>query len=305
MKKLIFILFQILALNLLAQDTLLKVIQLDDVIISEDNNGFTVEDFIHYVKNDTTFYKGFKHLRYYQHKYSSSLNVYNKKNKKIGVLNKQGTHFSDGESAFVVDDSLYVEGKIFKRNGSHKFYTTKAFDEVFFPYDSMNVSLEINKNKNKEESQNVRDAKTIGFSIGTDNVEQSKGGAKKKLAIFDIDMQKYYDYIISDTVYNDIACYVFTVRVKENLEKKQSEKVLIRKVLSYFDKENFNVIYREYKFVYDNWFINLNMDVIVHLDYVGGVHVPTKILYDGFWKVLFFKKERSDFNLKLFDYQIK
>ena len=305
MKKLFLTLFQILALNLLAQDTLLKVIQLDDVIISEDNNGFTVEDFIHYVKNDTTFYKGFKHLRYYQHKYSSSLNIYNKKNKKIGVLNKQGTHFSDGENAFVVDDSLYVEGKIFKRNGSHKYYTTEAFDEVFFPYDSINVSLEINNNKNKEESQNVRDAKTIGFSIGTDNVEQSKGGAKKKLAIFDIDMQKYYDYIISDTVYNDIPCYVFTVKVKENLENKQIEKALIRKVLSYFDKENFNVIYREYKFVYDNWFINLNMDVIVHLDYVGGIHVPTKILYDGFWKVLFFKKERADFNLKLFDYQIK
>lgn len=305
MKKLFLILFQILALNLLAQDTLLKVIQLDDVIISEDNNGFTVEDFIHYVKNDTTFYKGFKHLRYYQHKYSSSLNIYNKKNKKIGVLNKQGTHFTDGESAFVVDDSLYFEGKIFKRNGSHKYYTTEAFDEVFFPYDSINVSLEINNNKNKEESQNVRDAKTIGFSIGTDNVEQSKGGAKKKLAIFDIDMQKYYDYIISDTVYNDIPCYVFTVRVKENLENKQIEKALIRKVLSYFDKENFNVIYREYKFVYDNWFINLNMDVIVHLDYIGGIHVPTKILYDGFWKVLFFKKERADFNLKLFDYQIK
>jgi len=305
MKKLFLILFQILAFNLLAQDTLLKVIQLDDVIISEDNNGFTVEDFIHYVKNDTTFYKGFKHLRYYQHKYSSSLNIYNKKNKKIGVLNKQGTHFSDGENAFVVDDSLYVEGKIFKRNGSHKYYTTEAFDEVFFPYDSINVSLEINNNKNKEESQNVRDAKTIGFSIGTDNVEQSKGGAKKKLAIFDIDMQKYYDYIISDTVYNDIPCYVFTVKVKENLENKQIEKALIRKVLSYFDKENFNVIYREYKFVYDNWFINLNMDVIVHLDYVGGIHVPTKILYDGFWKVLFFKKERADFNLKLFDYQIK
>ena len=305
MKKLFLILFQILALNLLAQDTLLKVIQLDDVIISEDNNGFTVEDFIHYVKNDTTFYKGFKHLRYYQHKYSSSLNIYNKKNKKIGVLNKQGTHFSDGENAYVVDDSLYVEGKIFKRNGSHKYYTTEAFDEVFFPYDSINVSLDINNNKNKEESQNVRDAKTIGFSIGTDNVEQSKGGAKKKLAIFDIDMQKYYDYIISDTVYNDIPCYVFTVSVKENLENKQIEKALIRKVLSYFDKENFNVIYREYKFVYDNWFINLNMDVIVHLDYVGGIHVPTKILYDGFWKVLFFKKERADFNLKLFDYQIK
>ena len=294
-----------IVLKSFSQDTLLPIVQLDDVIISEEKNGFSVEDFISYVKNDTTFYKGFKHLRFYQHNYSSKLNIYNRKNKKTGVLNRNGIHFSDSNKAWVLDDSLFYSGKIYKRNGDYKYYTTEAFDEVFFPYDTISVSLEINKKKNNEESQNVKDAKTIGFSIGTDNVKQSKGGANKRFAIFDIDMQKYYDYIISDTIYLNRPCYVFTVKVKENLSKKDREMALIRKVLSYFDKENFNVIYREYKFVYKNWLIDLDMDVVVNLDYVKEIHVPTKITYDGFWKVLFFKKERADFILELSNYQIK
>ena len=305
MNKVIFILFLFTSALLNAQDTLMPVIFLDDVVISEENNGFSVEDFIGYVKMDTTFYQGFKHLRYYQHSYSSELNIYNRKNNKIGSLIRFGTHFSDFQNAWIVDDSIYFDGKIYKRNGDYKFYTLEAFDEVFFPKDTIRVSLEINKNENSDESQNMRDAKTIGFSIGTDNVEQSKGGAKKKLAIFDIDMQKYYDYIISDTIYNGIECYVFTVKVKDNLEKNQIQKALIRKVLSYFDKSNFNVIYREYQFIYSNWFINLDMDVVVHFDYMNSIHVPTDILYKGFWKVLFFKKEHTDFRLKLYDYIIE
>ena len=47
------------------------------------------------------------------------------------------------------------------------------------------------------------------------------------------------------------------------------------------------------------------MDVIVNLDYVDDVHVPTKIMYEGFWKVLLFKKEKADFSLNLSNYVIK
>ena len=57
---------------------------------------------------------------------------------------------------------------------------------------------------------------------------------------------------------------------------------MIRKIVSYFDR-NFNVIYREYKFVYRNWLINLDMNVIVNMDYVNGKHVPIDIYYKGFW----------------------
>tara|TARA_B100000767_G_scaffold129791_1_gene123331 strand:+ start:78 stop:995 length:918 start_codon:yes stop_codon:yes gene_type:complete len=303
--KIIFLLLALISCSSLsAQDTLMPVIFLDDVVISVNNNGFSVEDFVEYVKEDTTFYMGFKHLRYYSHNYKSELNIFNKKGKVIGMLKKQGTHHSNGKRAWIVNDSINYTGKIFKRNGKYKYYTPEAFDEVFFPKDTLDVSLSMTKEKNKKESQNMRDAKTVGFSIGTDDVEQSKGLISKKLAVFDISMQKYYDYTISDTIYKQKECYVFIVKVKQELKVKDREKTLIRKIISYFDKENFNVIYREYKFVYNHLLIDLDMDIFVHMDYVNEKHVPTEIQYSGFWNALFFRPERAEFKLKNSNYLV-
>jgi len=287
-----------------SQDTLMPIVFLDDVIISEENNGFDVEDFIYYVKNDTTFYMGFKHLKYYSHKFESSLNIFNKKNKKIASIDKYGDYHTDNNKAWVSYDSTHSNGRMFKRNGKHRFYTPEAFDEVFFPKDTIDVSLDISKTKNKGESQNMRDAKTVGFSIGSDATEQKKGGLNKKLAVFSIDMQKYYDYTISDTIYNNIECYVFTIKMKDSVDEKDMKKVLIRNLVSYFDKTNFNVLYREYKFIYNHFLISLDIDVVVHMDYVNKKHVPTKIYYNGFWNVFLFKPERADFSLLNSDYII-
>ena len=280
-----------------ASDTLIPVIFLDDVVISEENNGFTVEDFVRYVKNDTTFYMGFKYLRYYTHDFTSELLIFNKKGKVKSSIKKQGKHYSNGNYAFITQDTSIYEGKVFKRSGKYRYYTPKAFDEVFFPKDTIPVSLKINRKKSKGDSQNMRDAKTIGFSVGSSETEQKKGGLSKKLEVFDISMQKYYDYIISDTLYKNKECYVFNVSVKENLKEKDKKKALIRSIVSYFDKENFNVIYREYKFKYNHTLFSLDMDVIVNMDYVNSKHVPIDIYYKGFWNVVFFKPERAEFRL--------
>ena len=92
-----------------AQDTLMPMILLDDVVISEKNNGFSVEDFVGYVKSDTTFYMGFKHLRYYSHKYKSELKIFDAKGKKIGTLKKDGTHYSNGKKSWIVNDFISDE----------------------------------------------------------------------------------------------------------------------------------------------------------------------------------------------------
>ena len=154
--KIIIIFFSFLFLSeLIAQDTLLPMIFLDDIEISEENNGFSVEEFIEYVKKDTTFYMGFKNLRYYTHNFSSELNIFNKNDIAIGILRKSGLHFSNGKQAWIELDSIFDSGKIFKRNGDYKFYTPEAFDEVFFPSDTINVDLVISKSdESVEESQN-------------------------------------------------------------------------------------------------------------------------------------------------------
>jgi hypothetical protein len=241
---------------------------------------------------------GFKHLRYYSHQYESELNLFDRKGKRIASLNKIGTHYSDAKKAWIVNDSIFHFGNIFKRNGDYKYYTAEAFDEVFFPKDTISVSLAMSDDKNKSDSQNMRDAKTVGFSIGTDDVEQSKLGVSKKLAIFDIEMQQYYNYVIGETIYKNRDCYIFTIKVKEDLSPKDEKKALIRNIVSYFDKRNFNVIYREYKFVYSNWFIDLDMNIIVNMDYINEKHMPIDIYYKGFWNVIFFKPERAEFFLK-------
>jgi len=78
MQRIFVVIFYFVVSFLHAQDTLMPIIFLDDVVISQENNGFSVEDFVSYVKQDTTFYMGFKHLRYYSHSYESELIIFNK-----------------------------------------------------------------------------------------------------------------------------------------------------------------------------------------------------------------------------------
>ena len=112
MNKLVYFLFFFCQFTI-AQEQIVKSVLLDSVIIAGVKDGFDVDEFIHYVKTDTTFYMAFKHLRYYTHHYESELNIFNKKGKTIGTLNRWGTHFSDGKKAWVADDSINDEGKIF------------------------------------------------------------------------------------------------------------------------------------------------------------------------------------------------
>ena len=326
MKKLL-LLFLFFSHYALAQEQIVKSVLLDSVTVTGVKEGFDIDEFIHYVKTDTTFYMAFKHMRFYSHNYKSELNIFNKKKKKVGELKRWGTHFSDGKHAWVVDDSIYDEGKIFTKKvlrllrkntdtsssvfaqinavkDKYRYYTPEAFDEVFFPTDTIGVSLKISDKKNENESQNMRDAKTVGFSVGDDGTEQKKGGMSVKLAVFDISMQKYYDYKIDTCTYKGKSCYSFVVEVKKDLSDKQMEEALIRKIVSYFDKDNFNVIFREYKFVYNHWIVDLDMHIVVDMDYFNDKHIPTDIYYKGFWNVPFFKPERAEFKLSLSDYKV-
>ena len=50
-------------------------------------------------------------------------------------------------------------------------------------------------------------------------------------------MQKYYDYIISEKTYKDtLECYEFVCRMKSDLSQDEQEEVLIRELVSYFDR---------------------------------------------------------------------
>ena len=291
----------------LAQNGVVKSVVLDSVMITAVKDGFSIEEFIHYVKTDTTFYQGFKNLRYYNHDYHSDLKVLKKGGEVLGSLFRSGKYAITNEQLVVHIDSTFDDGRIFNRKGEYRHYTPEFFDEIFFPKDTISVT-KFARNREKEiedeNEQNEEDAKTIIFSIGSGNVEAGNSKNKKKLAVFDIDMQQYYDYLISQETFQDsIKCYSFTVRMKEDLEKKEQEQILIRELISFFDKETFNVIYRKYVMSYKNWLIDLDVSVEVYMDYAESELVPSYIHYNGFWDIPFAKPEHADF--KLWNYNFK
>ena len=87
------------------------------------------------------------------------------------------------------------------------------------------------------------------------------------------------------------------------IEKKDEEQVLIRELVSYFDKETFNVMYRKYVMSYRYWLIDLDVSVEVYMGYSEGVFFASYIHYNGLWDIPFAKPEHADF--KLWNYNFK
>ena len=113
---------------------------LDSVMVSAVSSGFSVDEFIHYVKSDTTFYQGFKNLRYYSHQFQSELEIFDKSNKSVGILIRNG-HYEINNNRLVVHiESEKNNGKIYNRKGKYRYYTPEFFDYIFFPKDTLIVS---------------------------------------------------------------------------------------------------------------------------------------------------------------------
>ncbi len=301
MKRTFLILLTLNGFLLSAQESIVKSVMLDSVMVSAVSSGFSVEEFVHYVKTDTTFYQGFKNLRYYPHQYKSELEIFNTNDKSIGFLARDGHYEVENNRLVVQIDTSYNDGKIYNRKGKYRYYTPEFFDYIFFPKDTLTVSKYSSSNDDDEpettNEKNEKDAKVVIFNPGSVEVEKS-GSKKEKLAVFDIEMQKYYDYILSKKIYKDsLECYEFVCRMKADLTEKEQEEVLIRELVSYFDRNTFNVVYRKYVMQYDYWLIDLNVTVDVEMDYADGQLIPSFIHYRGYWDIPFNKAEIADFKL--------
>jgi len=116
----------------------------------------------------------------------------------------------------------------------------------------------------------------------------------KRLAIFDDDMVKYYDYSISSKTYNDtVNCYVFSCIAKPDA----GDYPVLKTLNTWFDRSTLNIVYRDYRYQYSGLLFDFDVTMKVTMNYDHGILYPSKIEYTGFWDVPFRKKEKVDFNL--------
>jgi len=298
----IFFLFVLSCFGLSGQEVA-KVVTLAEVDVNAVTDSFDTQNFINIVHNDTTFYLAFKAMNYYPARYKGWLKVYKKGEKKKGGIERTALRQIEKQMMWVTIEQETVQGKIKRRNGDFNYRTVEAWDEVFFPKNKQFVALYGQRDFEREKGQSNaekhrNEVKQMMFSPGTDVAGVPFIG--DKMGIFEPEMQPYYDFSVYPGKYKDsINCWVFEAVAKPDYRR---GKTVIKNLVTWFDKVNYNVMKRDYTIEYYSIPIDFRIKIEVENRYFKGFLLPESIIYDGFFNVPFIKREIIEFELYDFEY---
>ena len=281
-----------------------KPVELAAFVISADNS-LDVEDFMQKVLIDSSFYQAFINLKYIPHDLRSTLFVRNKGEKQKGKLDRTATQRLENEHRVVEILSEESNGRIYKKNGYHRYLTAEMYDEVFFPAEPEKVAPDIKSFEQVEIKGSKFDKyksqlKKMMFNPGQEIVSVPFIG--DKMDIFSEDMIGYYDFSIYSAYTDDsVYCHVFQVDVKDGVK---SNKTVIKKMTSYFDKESMNVMSREYRLVNNTLLFEFDIWMKVENDFRGDKLLPRRIQYNGDWDVPFKGAEIINFDIRCRNYDL-
>lgn len=310
MKKVLFLLLLISLfnkgfaqeINRFNPDTI-KTITLDSAVNIKAEK-LNVETFIRKVMYDTSFYQSFRDMKRYTFIAENRIYSYDKKNKVDGKIYRKIRHNNSGpyKMEYLVKQDT---GKIYKKNGKYQLYTVEMFDYIFM--NAYNTDFVPNAPKPDGKggtNESYKDKlKTLIFNPGRP-VKVPFIGSKTE--IFSANMRQYYDYgFTSGTYLDSIPVYRFKVSVKPDLSSWTKDGIMIKELVTIFDKRNFNILGRYVDMKYSNMLFDFDVQMNIEMGYFGEDKLPTKITYQGNWDYPFKKEERASFLIVHKDYKLE
>jgi hypothetical protein len=277
---------------------------LSDVIV---RNNFDYPAFIDYVKNDTTFYKAFRNLHILSFSSFNDIRMKDKKGAtKASLLSvTRQTVANHCRTMEVKEEKTY--GDFYDSKGNYNYMTAEMYASLFFT-----------KGQKCNETNIVKGS---SFSTkGKSGIEKHKEQLKSlffnpgqripglpfianKVALFDEDVAKLYDYKIDRQDYMGLACYIFTIKPKADLSSGQRSDIVIDEMTTWFNAKTLEIIGRNYSLSYKAGVYDFDVDMEVQLEKVGDLLVPKVLRYRGNWDVMFKKREQAVFTATLFDFK--
>ncbi len=282
----------------------IKTITLDSVVNIKAKR-FSIETFIDAIINDTSFYQAFRNMKKYSFIAENRIFTYNKKNQVEGRIYRKIKHNNDGpyKMEYLAKED---QGKIYKKNGKYQLYTVEMFDYIFMnAYNTDFVPNPVpSDGKTKGSNEGYKDKlKTLIFSPGRPIKGVPFIGSKTQ--IFTANMRQYYDYTFHSGIYLDsIPVYRFKVAVKPELSNWTKDGLMIKELITIFDKRNFEILGRYVDMKYDNLLFDFDVQMNIEMSYFDDVKLPTKITYQGNWSYPFKKEERASFLIVHKDYKL-
>jgi len=281
----------------------IKTITLDSTVNIKAEK-LNVETFIRKVMYDTSFYQSFRDMKHYTFIAENRIYSYDKKNKVDGKIYRKIRHNNSGpyKMEYLVKQDT---GKIYKKNGKYQLYTVEMFDYIFM--NAYNTDFVPNAPKPDGKggtNESYKDKlKTLIFNPGRP-VKVPFIGSKTE--IFSANMRQYYDYgFTSGTYLDSIPVYRFKVSVKPDLSSWTKDGIMIKELVTIFDKRNFNILGRYVDMKYSNMLFDFDVQMNIEMGYFGEDKLPTKITYQGNWDYPFKKEERASFLIVHKDYKLE
>jgi hypothetical protein len=284
-------------------ERLAKMVSLSEVLIRTDLN---VARFINQVKNDTTFYKAFRNLHLLGFAAWNDIRVKDKKGKiKASLQSKTKQIRRNGcRSMQVLDENS--TGDFYAKDSSFNYYTAELYAGLFFTKGLVcgetNIVKGIDFNPRSVSGMEKRkqQLKMLFFNPGKKIPGIPFIG--DKIDIFDPDRAQYYDFLIDYGDYEGQACYIFSIKVKNDLGQGGKNKIVIDSMTTWFNSKTMEVMARNYDMSYDAGVYDFDVHMEVQMTKFGNYLVPRLLRYIGNWDVILKKRERGFFTATLFDF---
>ena len=310
MIKRVFIIFYALIFCIFcnAQDTSVvyknQAFTLTDVVI---RNNFDYPAFIDYVKKDTTFYKAFKNLRILSFSSYNDISLKDKKGAIKASLQSTTRQTYANRCRTMAIKEERATGDFYDKDGNFNYMTAELYASLFFT-----------KGKICGESNVVKGA---SFSIkGKSGMDKHKEQLKQlffnpgnripglpfianKVAIFDEDVSRLYEFKIDKQDYMGYPCYVFEIKPKKDLSSSDRGDIVIDEMTTWFNAKTLEIIGRNYSLSYKAGVYDFDVDMEVQLEKVGELLVPKVLRYRGNWDVMFKPREIANFTATMFDFK--
>lgn len=288
----------------LDNERLAKMISLSEVIVGTDIN---VPKFIERVKNDTSFYKAFRTLHIVGFTSLNDIRILDKNGKqKAGMQSRTRQNRADGCRTMETLEQT-TQGDFYSKEGNFNYYTAELYAGLFFTNGKVcgenNIvsGVSFTAKGKSGTAKHKEQLKMLFFNPGKKIPGIPFIG--DKINIFDPDVAGYYDFLIDGGDYEGNPCYVFSIKVKEDLSGSKRNKIVIDNMITWFDAKTMEVLARNYHLSYSTGVYDFDVQMEVQMTRFGDYLVPKLLRYNGNWDVIFKKRERGTFTATLFDFK--
>ena len=276
-----------------------RYVTLDSVIIGKK---IDISSFIRKVRDDSTFYKAFKTLRLVNYQSITDARMFGRNKNQTAMLRlKLRQNRRNGCRSMEVIEEEH-NGDIYDKNGAWNYYTLSMFASLFFTKgivcnehnlvggEYFSLSQKSGLEKHKEQ------LKMLFFQPGRkiDGIPMVSG----KTGIFEENMLQHYDLLINEETIEGRSCLTLTQKVKPE----SVGQVVLDEMKTWLDQESNEVLARNYHLSFDAGVYDFDVRMDVKMSHVNGMLVPALIRYDGNWKIMFQRRERSVFTATFSDF---